>query len=190
MRTRQRILEAAVTVFSQKGYHNAIVDDIVEKSQTSKGAFYFHFPNKESIFLAVMDQAGELLLSKIQRAIATHEDPIAKVDAALQAMIEAFTEHRALARILLVETSGLGKIYDQKVFAIHQKFASLIRQHLDHAVDRRLIPPTDTELVAYLWIGAALELVVRWLHTGTPGDLSKAMPVLRNTFLRSLGINP
>jgi TetR/AcrR family fatty acid metabolism transcriptional regulator len=189
-RTRQRILEAAMGVFSQKGYHDTAVDDIVERSRTSKGAFYFHFPNKQSIFLSIMDHAGNLLLAKIHRAIEAQEDPVGKVDAALRAVVEAFSEHRVLARLLLVETSGLGNLFDQKLFAMHQKFADMIREQLDQAIERGLITPTDTELAAYLWLGAALELVVRWLHTGQPRDLSEAIPVLRSAFLRSIGIDP
>lgn len=188
-KTRQRILQAALSAFSQKGYHHTAVDDIVERSGTSKGAFYFHFPNKQSIFLSIMDEAGELLLDKMGRAVAGYSDPVEKVDAALRAVVEAFSEHRRLARLLLIETSGLGKIFDERVFGIHRKFANLIRQHLDQAAELGLIPPMDTEMVAYLWLGAALELVVRWLHTGQPQDLSSAIPILRSTFLRSVGID-
>ena len=43
--TRQRILDAASEVFSEKGYHDAAVDDIVKASNSSKGSFYFHFPS-------------------------------------------------------------------------------------------------------------------------------------------------
>ena len=42
--TRQRILEAAEEVFAEKGYHGAVVDDIVRTADMSKGGFYFHFP--------------------------------------------------------------------------------------------------------------------------------------------------
>ena len=49
--TRDRILDAALEVFAGKGYHRAIVDDIVRASGTSKGAVYHHFPNKEAVFL-------------------------------------------------------------------------------------------------------------------------------------------
>ncbi len=38
--TRERILEAALEVFAEKGYHRASVDDIVRASGTSKGAVY------------------------------------------------------------------------------------------------------------------------------------------------------
>ena len=59
--TRQRILEAATEVFSEKGYHGAAVDDIVRESQTSKGSFYFHFPSKQDIFFALVDRLASSL---------------------------------------------------------------------------------------------------------------------------------
>ena len=52
--TRDRILSAALEVFAGKGYHRAIVDDIVRASGTSKGAVYHHFPNKEAVFIALV----------------------------------------------------------------------------------------------------------------------------------------
>jgi len=54
--TRDRILQAALQVFAEKGYHRALVDDIVQASRTSKGAVYHHFPNKEALFLALVDE--------------------------------------------------------------------------------------------------------------------------------------
>ncbi len=47
---RQRILAAAEEAFATKGYHGAIVNDIVHSADISKGGFYFHFPNKQAIF--------------------------------------------------------------------------------------------------------------------------------------------
>ena len=66
--TRERILHAALEVFARKGYHRAVVDDIVRASDTSKGAVYHHFPNKEALF-----------------AIAGSHGALAKVEAALRA---------------------------------------------------------------------------------------------------------
>lgn len=49
--TRTRILEAAARVFAEKGYHETRMDDIVAAADSSKGSLYFHFANKEEIFL-------------------------------------------------------------------------------------------------------------------------------------------
>ena len=59
--TRYRILNAAINVFSQKGYHDTRVDEIVRAAETSKGGVYFHFPSKQDIFLGLMDEFADLL---------------------------------------------------------------------------------------------------------------------------------
>src|SRR5947209_8619890 len=77
--TRQRILEAAEEVFAEKGYHGAVVDDIVRTADMSKGGFYFHFPNKQAIFLALMEALTPRLISTAERAIAQETDPVASI---------------------------------------------------------------------------------------------------------------
>ncbi|MCB0037253.1 MAG: TetR/AcrR family transcriptional regulator, partial [Anaerolineales bacterium] len=45
--TRERILDAALNIFSSKGYYDTKLDEVADESGTSKGSIYFHFPNKE-----------------------------------------------------------------------------------------------------------------------------------------------
>ena len=67
--TRTRILDAALNIFASKGYYNTKMDEIVDESQTSKGSIYFHFPNKERLFLALVDQFAHLLERLVSEAI-------------------------------------------------------------------------------------------------------------------------
>src|SRR5215467_3830385 len=94
--TRQRLLDAAEEVFAEKGYHGAVVEDIIRASDSSKGGFYFHFPNKQGIFLALIDALVPKLAAAIDRAIAKEPDPIAQLDAALRTVLNLFARHRRL----------------------------------------------------------------------------------------------
>lgn len=55
IRTRKMILEAAGSSFDDHGYSGATIADMCERAGITKGALYFHFPNKESLAVAVMD---------------------------------------------------------------------------------------------------------------------------------------
>ena len=186
--TRQRILDAAVKVFSSKGYHDTRVDEIVVESQTSKGAVYFHFPSKQQIFLALVDDFAGLLEKKLLEAITQESDGVRGVSAALQTGLEIFGRYRSLAKIFLVQAVGLGSAFEEKRLQILERFSAVIRSYLDLAVDEGSIPPIDTEIVAYAWVGAINEVVIRWVHTGQPAP-ERALPTLRAMLLRSIDVS-
>lgn len=186
--TRQRILDAAEAVFAEKGYHGAVVDDIVTVAQTSKGGFYFHFPNKQAIFLALVEALSPRLALAVERAIAEEPDALSQVDAALSVVLDLFARHRRLSKILLVEAVGLGHGFDEKLMEVRGRFIALIQKYLDEAVAANAIPAIDTDIAACAWFGAINEVVVRWLVTGRPASLTDALPGLRLLLLRSVGI--
>ncbi len=54
-RTRRAILDAAISVFAEKGFSGANVDEIVARVQTTKPTLYYHFGSKEGLFAAVLE---------------------------------------------------------------------------------------------------------------------------------------
>lgn len=188
--TRQRLLDAAEAVFAEKGYHNAGVDDIIKVSESSKGGFYFHFPNKQAIFISLVDALVPRLSAAIDRAIQDETDPVAQLDAALRTVLETFSRHRRLSKILLVEAVGLGHGFDEKLMQTRGHFARLIQTHLDRVIEAGIVEPLDAETVSWAWFGAINEVVVRWLVAAQPSSLDDALPTLRLLLLRSIGITP
>ena len=186
--TRQRLLDAAEQVFAEKGYHGTVVDDIIRASDSSKGGFYFHFTNKQAIFLALVDKLVPKLAAAIDRAISGETDPIAQLDAALRTVLETFGRHRKLSKILLIEAVGLGHGFDEKLMRTRGRFAAMIQAHLDRAIAAGAIAPQDTTLISWAWFGAINEIVVRWLATGEPARLEDTLPPLRTLLLRSVGV--
>lgn len=184
--TKDRIVEAAVSVFARKGYHGAGVEDIVATSGTSKGAFYHYFASKQAIFLTLMDDLAEVVEQGVEAAISAEQGAMAKVEAALRVVVETAAEQRDLAKILLVEAVGLGPEFEEKRLEIHRRFARVIQRHLDRAVADGDIPPQDTALVARAWFGALNEIISQWLLSGG-GSLTRYLPELRALLLRSIG---
>lgn len=186
-KTKRRILEAAADVFADKGFYATAVDDIVRASDTSKGSFYHFFPSKQGIFLALVDHMYSVLLRRVDEAIEREQGALNKVDAALRTVLSEFSRHRRLAKILLIEAAGLGHAFNDKLFELHAGFAQLIQRYLDRAVAEGSIPPIDTNLASYAWLGAINEVVTRWVHLGQPDPLEAALPELRAMLLRSIG---
>lgn len=184
--TRSRILDAALDVFSHKGYHDSTVDEIVQQSDTSKGSIYFHFPNKQTLFLALVDKFANLLERRIVEAIEQEEIGIARVRAALQACLDTFGKYRLLAKIMLVQAVGLGTVFEEKRLQVNQRFVSLIKSYIDQAITAGDVPPVDSDIVARAWMGAIYEVVIRWVYTGEP-DSERILETMLPMLLRSIG---
>lgn len=187
--TRSKILEAAVTIFARKGYHDTRVDEIVDESHTSKGAVYFYFPSKQDIFFALVDKFASLLEERLEQVInKTETHGVERVSAALQICLSTFEQYRSLAKVFLVQAAGLGLAFEDKQIEIHNRFAQVIKANLDDAVNDGDIPPIDTEVAAYIWMGAIYDMVIRWVRTGQP-EPSRIFPTLRLMLLRSVGVS-
>lgn len=184
--TKSRILDAALDVFASKGYHDTRLDEIVEESHTSKGAIYFHFPNKERLFLALVDQFAGLLERRVTEAITQEKRGIARVRIALQSCLDTFSRYRRPAKLLLVQAVGLGASFENKRNEVNDRFARLIETYLQEAIEEGDIAPVDTEVVAYAWMGAIYGVIIRWVYIGEP-EPARIMETLLPVLLRSVG---
>ena len=184
--TRGRILDAALNVFSRKGYYDTRMDEIVDESETSKGSIYFHFPNKERLFLALVDQFADLLERRVREAIEPLPKGMKRVRMALQVCLETFGKYRRPAKILLVQAVGLGQPFEDKRNSINDRFARLIQIYMQEAIEVGDIAPMDTDVVSVAWMGAIYGLIIRWVYTGEPTP-DRIMTTLVPMLLHSVG---
>ncbi len=187
-RRRERILDAAFAVFSQRGYRGAGVDEVGRQAETSKGGVYFHFPTKESLFLELLRTTADRLVGKVERSMVPYDDPIERADVALRTVLHVFAGHRTMARLFLIDAVGAGAEFGVELQRLHERFAGIVAEQLDTAVGSGIIEPIDTRVAGMVWFGALNEVVTRWLMAEQPGRLEDAYPTLRALLLRSVGI--
>lgn len=187
--TRRALLEAALNVFGEKGYHGAAVDEIVDRAGRSKGAAYFHFPSKEAMFRALVRELGNHLVVRVEQEIELATSPTDRLDAALLALIDIFVKHRTLARFVVLEVSGAGRMFTDDLLFVRKQFAAVIARQLDAGVEAGIIKPCDTSLVATAWFGALNEVVVHWLHEDEAPPLQEMYPSLRQLLLQSVTVD-
>jgi len=184
---RERILDTALEVIAKRGYASAGVKEIVDLSGTSKGSFYFHFPSKEQMVMALLERMSEKLVNKVYNAIKDQPSPLHRLAASIDILMAVFVRKRNIAQVLLLNVVGNGKTMDRKFLPIRERFLELIKQELDSAVESGQIAPVDTSLAARIWLGGIHEVILHWLLTGQPRSLSEATPALRTALLMSVG---
>jgi AcrR family transcriptional regulator len=161
-------------VFADKGYHDALVDEVAGATALSKGGIYFHFPSKESLFFAVLDRLADRLIARVERESAGEAPALERAEAALNAVFAALTKRRRLARLLLVQGYSMGNAFERKRGELFGRFAAVVQSRLDEAVARGEIGRIDTAIASHIWLGAINELLIRWLYTGRPSPATAA----------------
>ena len=112
---------------------------------------------------------------------------MAQVEATVATLIRTFQANRALAKIVLVDWLAAGAEFQGKRIALKAMLVEVLRGYLDRAVQDGRIAAQDTEMAAYVWIGAISEVVVRWLNTGKPTPLEEVLTPLTRLLLSSVG---
>ena len=143
-RSRSQILDAALKLFSHHGYGATSVRDIAEEAGVSKGNVYHHFPDKESIFRALLDQyfqAMSLPDFPFNQALAsgTFPDNLEELGLAARETVRQYREHVALIYVDVVEFDGshVRKFYEEMA----ERFDSFMKAHgLEEKLKAKLAP--------------------------------------------------
>src|SRR4051812_47767822 len=131
-RSRAQILEAALKLFSHKGYGATSVRDIAEEAGLSKGNVYHHFADKEAIFRELLDQYFSAMSSPqfpFNRALAggTFPENLEQLGRAARETVRDYREHVALIYVDVVEFDGshIRKFYAE----MSDRFDAFMKEH-------------------------------------------------------------
>lgn len=110
-KSRQQILDAALKLFSHRGYGATSVRDIAEEAALSKGNVYHHFPDKETIFRALIERYFEAMSAPdfpFNRALArgTFPENLEEIGLAVREIVRDYREYVALIYVDVVEFDG------------------------------------------------------------------------------------
>jgi len=105
--TRDEILLAAARIFQEKGYHAASMQDIAEAVELQKGSLYHHVESKQEILLALLDEALDMIVKRLQTIQSQNIDPDQKLRLAMESYLSFLAENRSIASVLLLEHRSL-----------------------------------------------------------------------------------
>ena len=97
---RRQLLDAAMEVFVARGYHAAAMDEIAERAGVSKPVLYQHFPGKQDLYLALLDESIEALIDSVRAALLSTTDNRQRVTATFMAFYGYVAEDRGTFRLV------------------------------------------------------------------------------------------
>lgn len=155
IRQRQEMLDAALLLFSEKGYHNVSMQEIAEKSEFAIGTLYKFFQNKEDLYKAmVMDQCDRFD-SIFTEALEIPGTVTEKLRNYVRVKEKTFRENLLFIRLFLAESkgasfnlnSGLDDDIRVRYTAFLEKVADVFQQGIREKVFREIAPPFSMAVI-------------------------------------------
>ncbi|WP_127542785.1 TetR/AcrR family transcriptional regulator [Actinoplanes sp. OR16] len=108
-RTRAELIEVATEEFAERGYSGARVDEIADRTRTTKRMIYYYFGGKEQLYLAVLERAYAEIRAAERAVDVDHLDPIAAVRKLAEVTFDHHEAHPAFIKLVGVENAQHAK---------------------------------------------------------------------------------
>jgi AcrR family transcriptional regulator len=162
VRERQ-ILDAAVTVFSERGYHDASMDEISDVAGVSKPMIYAYLGSKEDLFAACIHREATRLLEAVAAGIRTELPPDMQLWHGLAAFFEYVGAHRESWRVIHRQSISQGGPFSEELLTMRRQAISLVDTLLVRVATKEGLADGATESLAAALVGAAESLADWWL---------------------------
>jgi AcrR family transcriptional regulator len=170
LRVRSQLVDAALRLFTVRGFEGTTVDDIVQEVEVSRRTFFRYFDSKEDVVLAFTDRAGEEISAGLA-ARPPGEPPLTAVRAALGRLVALYDAERDRALVLAKltgEAVGIRARHLDRQDRWQRRLAEDIAKRLRVDASRHLQP----SLVAAIALTTVDVAVRAWLASGGRGSLA------------------
>jgi AcrR family transcriptional regulator len=189
-RTRTEILEVATREFAEHGFSGARVDEIAERTRTTKRMLYYYFESKEGLYTAVLERAYARIRDAERELDVQHLDPIAAIRRLAELTFDHHEAHPEFIRLVSIEN-----IHRAEHMRTSGRFADLntpaletIGEILDRGRAEGVFPRAAGPVDVHMLISSFCVFRVANRHTwATLFDHDLLDPAERDRYKRMLG---
>jgi AcrR family transcriptional regulator len=102
-RTREEILDVALSEFARNGYAGARVDEIAARTRTTKRMLYYYFTSKEQLYIAVLERAYATARDAERQADVDHLDPVSAIRTLAELTFDHHESHQDFISLVAIE---------------------------------------------------------------------------------------
>ena len=168
MRTRlpraereQQMLDAAHALFAERGFAAVTMDEVAAAVGVTKPLLYTYFGNKDRLYLACMERAGDALLASIVEAVQAADGPVDATARGLRAFFSFLDADRDAWRVLFDET------LPAQIIEYRERLTGLVAGTLlaQMPAGRRKRAAVEVEALSAALLGASEAMARWWLRT-------------------------
>jgi TetR/AcrR family fatty acid metabolism transcriptional regulator len=184
---RARILDAAIKVFAERGFHTATVAEIARAAGVADGTIYLYFKGKDDLLLRLFDEKMTELLAEARSELAKERTAPARLSRFIQLHLALVERNPDLASVLIVELRQSAQFIKAADRAKLAAYVDLIAEVVRVGQEKgELIDGISPATVKRAIFGALDELALGWLVSGRRASLKKTAAEVAEWLVRGL----
>jgi AcrR family transcriptional regulator len=182
---REQILEAAVQLFAEYGYHAAPLRDIARLAGIQAASIYYHYPNKQSLLVEIMETYMQRLNSRLEYILHEYTDPVQCLHEAIASHITLHTSHKEEFFIIDTEIRALEGEHRTTILALRHRYEELLQALLRDGMERGIFRQRDIKVTSYAIIAMCTQ-VATWFHPGGRLTVQQVIDLYSDTITQGL----
>jgi len=147
---RQRILDAAMRIFSERGFHHATVSEVAQAAHVGKGTLYLYFHSKEALLVALFDELADRLLATLDRVLGEGTSLREAVYRLVEEQVDNGTTKKQILRLLSQQPFLANLSLQREKRALVRRVIERVARGVRAATDRGRLRPCDPNLCSCL----------------------------------------
>jgi AcrR family transcriptional regulator len=177
---REQILDCALQVFAQKGYHGASVADVCARAGIGRATLYQYFDDKRDVLVALADRIARRVADAVAAReplripdgfVPTEAQAVKFVAACFVEVLSVVFEDAATCRLLLRVGRGADGVVDDMLRAIDASLLAVIEADLAEGQRAGVLRPFDVRFAARFFLGGIEKIVLTYLDEDRPLDV-------------------
>ena len=183
----QRILDAAVAVFADKGFFNSRISDIADRADVADGTVYLYFKNKEEILMTAINTAFDAFMRQARTEVEKLPSPAERLRRLAFLHLDALGSNRNLAVVFQMELRQSTRFLSEFSHQHMVEYLGLVRAAINDGKTSGIFRlDMSDKIAANCFFGALDEMVTSWVLSGHDYRLSNMTDAVVDIFLNGM----
>jgi len=183
-----RILEAAVKVFAEQGFHQSTISQIAREAGVADGTIYLYFKNKDDILVQFFNYKTKLVFDRFREEVDKADNCFDKLRNLIRRHLEEFQNDRNMAVLYQAETHQNSRLVEEQIRDMSKLYLDIVSEIVEQGQEEGGIrKDIYVGLVKRFILGGVDEVINTWLHSGGKYDLVSMADPLVDLFIRGIG---
>ncbi|WP_079530648.1 TetR/AcrR family transcriptional regulator [Halobacillus hunanensis] len=186
----KQIIDAAVVVIAENGYHSSQVSKIAKKAGVADGTIYLYFKNKEDILISLFQDKMGQFIERIEQETTSRQTAEEKLLTLVETHFEQLAADHHLAIVTQLELRQSNKELRSKINQVLKKYLAVIDQILEEGIKEGLFrDDLNRKLVRQLIFGMMDEAVTNWVMKDLRYDIGDQAKEVHSFIINGLALH-